>query len=265
MQSSERESEKINYPREEMPCLPELSTVDNFEMDTTNEYDADQSFLRGNSAKYGTLVRNLYEMINTADKDTADWLPVGGFVIKDKQKFEQKLRDREVSKSISSFQRMLANYQFRRSTQLDGSVNYFHDFFKQGQLELLNNIVDRRRNSEDPSSKNGHKELLEKTKAENEDLKVQLKMLTEEAKLTTDRLKLLMTKLNRAESLVLRYEEELRRRILAEGHSVGEVSKPSSSSDVLESAESLLILHGGQDQNADQSPNSTRASKRAKV
>lgn len=160
---------------------------------------------------------------------------------------------------------MLANYQFRRSTQLDGSVNYFHDCFKQGQLELLNNIVDRRRTNEDLSSKQYYKDLLEKTKAENEDLQRQIKNLTEEANLSADRLKLLMTKLNRAESLVLRYEEELRRRIVAEGHSISEVSQPSSSSDVLESAESLLILHGGQDKNADETPNGLSASKRAKV
>lgn len=64
MNPSERESRALSIDEEEMPRLPELNTtlvseqsaLDNFEMDRMN--DREQLFLRGNSAKYGTLVRS---------------------------------------------------------------------------------------------------------------------------------------------------------------------------------------------------------------
>jgi len=201
-------------------------------------------------------------MISTIDEDVAIWLDFGGFAIKDKQKFEQRLRELEVSKSFSSFQRMLANYQFKRSTQVDGSINYFHEFFRKGQIEFLDNIKDKRSNVQEKRPTKDQKKEIEKFHSEIEELKTQNKNLTEENKLNSERMKLLMSKLNRAESLVIRYEEELRRRISAEGTSI---SVSSNSSDVLESAESLLILHGGQDKRGDDSSKSVRSSKRTKL
>lgn len=64
MNPSERESRGLSIDEEEMPRLPELNTtlvseqsaLDNFEMDRMS--DREQLFLRGNNAKYGTLVRS---------------------------------------------------------------------------------------------------------------------------------------------------------------------------------------------------------------
>lgn len=201
-------------------------------------------------------------MIDTIDEDTARWLDFGGFSIKDKGKFEHRLRELEVSKSFSSFQRMLANYQFKRSTQVDGSVNYFHEFFKKDQIELLDKIKDKRSNMQEKRPTKDQKKEIEQFQSEIEQLRTQNKSLHEENKLNLERMNSIMAKLNRAESLVVRYEEELRRRISAEGTSIRASSNPS---DVLESAESLLILHGGQDKQADTSSKSVRSSKRTKL
>jgi hypothetical protein len=279
MNSNHNPSQVLDQ-HEDLPELPNLSSslTDERENGTgTQPIDVSGSSLeavarpksattnfleRGNNAKYGALIRNLYEMINTTDDDTTIWLDYGGFSIKDKQKFEQKLREREVSKSFSSFQRMLANYQFKRSTQVDGSINYYHEFFKKDQIELLDKIKDKRSNVQEKRPTKDQKKEIEQFQSEIEELRTQNKTLVEENKLHEERMKLLMAKLNRAESLVIRYEEELRRRISAEGTSIRVSSNPS---DVLESAESLLILHGGQGNQAENTSKSVRSSKRTKV